>query len=453
MRWSEDIVAESGANVRQTLEKAVEYKEKWEKYAQDLAKWKPPAADDAQAEDDAKSGEDEDKSAEGDAKPDEKEKKKKKGERDPARPVTGVFEGTTTEDGETLPVRFQFNEQADGTIEGSVRTPHHADVLPVSGRRDGYDVTLTAVSPERVYTLKLAQVFSNDPVEEKKGAKKGAGDDDKGKGEEKKDPAPSGGGAFQEPDGEKKPEGDKKPEDDKDKKEPPIEVFLRGDVSVDGVLLATIDVKQTSTEYRVARRPELTRVTAPTADEPKGKPKPPSIDPDLEILRRAMAGDAAVLVEVERADQILACVKAFEDAGLKPVLVGAEGAEALAGQLRDRIAGVLPPRQITRALSATRSVNRYAELAAAGLPIAFHSAAEEGAAELPTFALLAVVEGLSPQAALVALTSGAAKMLGLQESIGALMVGLDADVLLLSASPYESAAAVQRVWVNGEEIR
>jgi imidazolonepropionase-like amidohydrolase len=146
-------------------------------------------------------------------------------------------------------------------------------------------------------------------------------------------------------------------------------------------------------------------------------------------------------------------VKAFEEACIKPVLVGAEGAEALASELRGRIAGVLPPRQITRSLSATRTVNRYAELAAAGLPIAFHSAAEEGAAELATFALLAVVEGLSPQAALIALTSGAAKMLGLEDRVGSLMVGFDADVLLLDTSPYESLVSVQRVWVNGEEIR
>jgi imidazolonepropionase-like amidohydrolase len=462
MRWTEEIVAESGNAVRQTLAKAVEYKQKWDKYAEDLAKWKPPAAGEAPAEGDAAA--EGDKPAEGDAKPadeakpEEKKEKKKKGERDPARPVTGVFEGTSKHGEDSQPVRFQLNERADGTIEGFVRTVHHSELLPVSGRRDGYDVTLTAESPERVYSLKLAQVFSNDPTEEKKGAKKGSGDDDKGKEgekpkpEEKKDPAPGGGGgSFQEPEGEKKPDGEKKDEK-KEEKEPPVEVFLRGEISVDGAVIASLDVKQTSTEYRVARRPELTRVAAPTVAEPKGKPKPPSADPDLEILRRAMAGDAAVLVEVERADQILACVKAFEDAGLKPVLVGAEGAEALAGELRGRIAGVLPPRQITRSLSPTRSVNRYAELAAAGLPIAFHSAAEEGAAELATFALLAVVEGLSPQAAIVGLTSGAAKMLGLQSRVGSLTVGLDADVLLLSASPYESAASVQRVWVNGEEI-
>jgi len=467
MRWTEEIVAESGTAVRQTLAKALEYKQKWDKYAEDLAKWKPPAAGEAAAEVDAaaekgKPADGGDTKAADEAKPEVKKEKKKKGERDPARPVTGVFEGTTKAEEVTQPVRFQLNELADGTLEGFVRTVHYPDVLPVSGRRDGYDVTLTAESPERVYSVKLAQVFSNDPSEEKKGAKKGAKDDEKPKNDDqpkdeiKKDPAPAGGGAFQEPEGDKKPEGEKKDEkkdEKKEEKEPPVEVFLRGEVSVDGAVIASIDVKQTSTEYRVARRPELTRAAATTVAEPKGKPKPPSVDPDLEILRRAMTGDAAVLVEVERPDQILACVKAFEEAGMKPVLVGAEGAEALAGELRGRIAGVLPQRQITRSLSATRRVNRYAELAAAGLPIAFHSAAEEGAAELATFALMAVIEGLSPQAALVALTSGAARMLGLQDRVGSLTVGLDADVLLLNASPYQGVAAVQRVWVNGEEIR
>jgi len=459
MKWNEDIVAESGEVVRQTLAKAVEYRQKWDEYETAIAKWTPPTDEDDAAADESEETEEKKDSAE--AKAEDKKPKKKKGERDPARAVTGVFEGQMTAEGEEpSPLRLQLLENADGTIEGSVRTIHHSEVLPVTGRRTDYAVELTAKAPDLTYTFKLAEVYSNDPSDEKKGdekkGKKGAKDDkdkesgDAGKQGEEKPAGDDKGGMALPPLDDEPADGEKKKDEDK---EPPVLFYLRGEVLVGERVIAKVDVEQKSTEYKVAKRPNFVPAETPKVKEPKGKPKAPSIDPDLEILRRAMAGDAAVLVEVERPDQILACVDAFAAAGLKPVLVGADGAEALAAKLRGRIAGVLPSRVLTQNLSARRSVNRYAELAASGLPIAFHSAAEEGAADLATFALRAVADGLSPATALIGLTSGAAEMLGLQSRVGALAVGLDADVLLLDGSPYNLATTIQRVWINGEEVR
>ena len=43
--------------------------------------------------------------------------------------------------------------------------------------------------------------------------------------------------------------------------------------------------------------------------------------------------------------------------------------------------------------------------------------------------------------------------LALDDRIGFLRAGLDADVLLLDGSPLDMSSTIQRVWVNGEEIR
>ena len=100
-----------------------------------------------------------------------------------------------------------------------------------------------------------------------------------------------------------------------------------------------------------------------------------------------------------------------------------------------------------------RMYNRYAELQNAGIPVAFHSAAEEGAIDLPLMASYAISQGMSPAGALAALTHAAAEMLAIDDRVGRLAPGLDADVLLLDGSPFDVSTGVLRVWVNGREVR
>ena len=187
----------------------------------------------------------------------------------------------------------------------------------------------------------------------------------------------------------------------------------------------------------------------------KEKPKSPGVNPELEPLRQAMLGKTAVIVSVERDDEILACVDAFATHGIKPVLFGAGKASEVADKIRGRIAGVLPSLQVIEIGGelGTRERNHYAELQAAGIPVAFHSEAEEGAADLPLIAAWAQAHGLSPDGALRALTADAAKMLAIDHRVGRLAQGLDADVLLLDGSPLLPSTSVQRVWVAGKELR
>ncbi|MEO6709410.1 MAG: hypothetical protein ABI054_08265, partial [Planctomycetota bacterium] len=216
-------------------------------------------------------------------------------------------------------------------------------------------------------------------------------------------------------------------------------------------------LERTSKELDYAKRPERRRAKDEPKVEPvKGEPKTPSIDPRLEGLRQAMLGNRALIVDVDRDDEILECVAAFEAAGIRPILFGAADAVKLASKLRGRVGGVLLSPAILSfdpKLGAGSVTNRYAELAASGIPIGFKSEAEEGAAELPLLASYAVSQGLSPDVALRALTSGAASMLRIDNRVGKLASGLDGDVLLLDGPPLEPATSVLRVWVAGNEVR
>jgi imidazolonepropionase-like amidohydrolase len=401
VNWTERYRPQSGAVVRSQLAKAADYAKKWDEYEKKLASYVPPkptvAAQPAAKKEEGAKKEGEaakpEEKKEGEAsKPEEKkDDKKKKGEEEPAQPITGAWEAKLVMgEGEGVRMRLYVSD-VDGVICGSLRcTSLSDDLISVDGKRTEKKVHLEGEGSKGRVTLDAEQV--------------------KGK--------------------------------------------LKGKVTL-GETSAEFELEQKSTEYEVAARPEPRKAKDDKPEENKGAPRSPGIDPELEAYRRAMKGQGAVIVQCDRMDEILECVKAFEDAGIKPVLYSATEAYKVADRIAGRVAGVLLTQAVVvvDADAGARERNRFTELQNAGIPVAFHSAAEEGAADLPLMASYAISEGMSPEGALRALTSDAAKMLGLSARVGRIAVGMDADVLLLDGAPVEPATSVLRVWVNGQEVR
>ncbi|MGI8721734.1 MAG: amidohydrolase family protein, partial [Geodermatophilaceae bacterium] len=67
-------------------------------------------------------------------------------------------------------------------------------------------------------------------------------------------------------------------------------------------------------------------------------------------------------------------------------------------------------------------------------------------------ATLAVKEGLDRDEALRSLTLNPAQMLGLDDRVGSLTAGLDADVVIWSADPLEVMSRALRVFIGGREV-
>lgn len=410
VQWTDQNRLKSGQRVRETLEKARDYAKKWADYEEAMKKWVPPPAEapkdekpadkkdadkkDGEKKDDKPAATEEKKDEASGDKKDEKKDDKKKGkkEEEEADPVTGMWSGKLA-----LP----------GSAEESFTLRLRLEGDKVSGALRCDSVSATLVQLAGTWKDKRLAV---------------AGLGTRGfvylSGEPK-------GGKFE----------------------------ARIDVGANDAKCA---LERTSKELPEVKAPEIRKAKVAETSEPKGKPRSPGIDPRLDPFRRAMRGEAAILVNVEREDEILACVAAFEAAGIRPVLVGAEDAWKIADKLRGRVAGVLLSHQVLateegKGLNSLR--NRYVELASAGVKLGFHSAAEEGAAELPVIAAYAVSRGLSPDVALRALTADVASMMGVASRVGRLAAGLDGDVLLLDGPPLEPQTRVLRTFVNGEEVR
>ncbi|MCB9914562.1 MAG: amidohydrolase family protein [Planctomycetes bacterium] len=400
MVWSNPDRTKSGLQVSSVLQKAAEYKQKWDEYEAAMKAYVPPA-EEPEAAAEAKSEEKSDEAAsdeggsDDDKKADEEKsskKKKKKGEdEDPAFPVTGIWLAAACDGGdEPSRLRFQVLE-TEGELEGFLRCDAVSDdLVEVSGKRAEKEVTLSGLGTRGTLTLTAT---------EKEGKLHGT--------------------------------------------------LVLGDLSL------SFTAEQTSKEYPIAKRGERRREKTEEPKRPKDEPKPPGVDGDLEPFKNAMEGHGAVVIQVDRDDEILACVDACERVGIRPILMGANDAWKVKDELVGRVSGVLLDHRViySDAKMGTQRRNRYAELANAGIPVAFHSSAEEGAADLPLIAAYAVSQGMSAEGALYALTLGAAKMFAIDGRVGSLAGGHDADVLLLGTSAYDSLGDVRRVWVNGREVR
>jgi len=390
LQWSSSNRLEAGKGVKTLLAKAADYKRKWDEYEAAMAEWVPPVEEPEEEKEEDEDEEDESDEEE-DSKDDKKKKKRKKKGEEPPKPVTGVWLATIEREGqESARLRIQL-DQSGSSLEGRLRCGAVSDSLvTVSGSREEHGVELSGLGSHGTVTVSA------------------------------------------------------KTEDGK----------LVGKVAGNGVEL-DFTAEQTSKEYVVAGRSERRTEKKEKVKAPKGMPKSPGINPDLEPLRDAIEGRRTIVVTVERSDEILDCVATFEEYHIQPVLYGAGQASKVTDQLVGRVRGILLNHQVIYSDSrmGVKRRNRYAELANAGIDVAFHSGAEEGAAELPLIAAYAVSQGMSPTGAIRALTAGAARMMSIDDRVGTLRAGRDADVLLLDGDPLDVGTSVQRVWVGGHEVR
>lgn len=425
LNWGESDRSRSGSGVRSVLGKAQKYVDSWAKYEEKLAEWSP---DEERPEFRLPATEEE---GEEEEEEDEEKKKKKKDRALEPDPITGIWIAEVGEGADRLRAQLLLQGEA---VEGWLRfDPLSDELLAVSGTYVAEEVL------DEDGESKKKPEFTNTLVLE-------------GRTEE---------GAF-------RFEGSLN-----DPLEEPEEAIAAEGTLTHGEATYEVNAERTSRDYPRAQRSDPSDSEAQSDDN--GKPRAPKLDADLEPYRRAMAGEAAVLVRVTRRDEIVDCVNTFAEYGIHPVLLGADEIFAVLGQIKDHISGVIlapastAPQQIfsigpsgelviqTLGGGGGRSIGDlasiYARLQRSGVPVAFFSGAEEGAADLLTIATYAVLEGMSPSGALRALTSDTAKMFAIGDRVGRIAAGLDADLLMLDGEPLSPATSVKRAWVAGEEVR
>jgi hypothetical protein len=176
------------------------------------------------------------------------------------------------------------------------------------------------------------------------------------------------------------------------------------------------------------------------------------LDEDLEPMAGLFRKQIPAFVHVGRADEIENALKVFADESELPVvLVDASDGFRVTMDIRKRGAAVACGPAVNRQVKG-RQVNCAEELAEAGVPTLFHSSSISGAQMIRLNAAAAVRSGMDPADALKAVTINAARALKVDNRLGSISVGKDADLVILSGDPWDVTSRVQKVLVNGKVV-
>lgn len=188
------------------------------------------------------------------------------------------------------------------------------------------------------------------------------------------------------------------------------------------------------------------------------KPEPPKRDENYEPFRPLFDGEVPAVVPASSRASVESALKVFRGQyGIKVILYGLGGLRtesdfsAAADTIRRLAEGVILDAPYQVAVPG-KVINRPRELAERSVPFLFRSRAASGARFLPLQVAYAVREGLDARRALRAMTRDAAKSFRIDERVGAIEKGKDADLVFLSGEPFSLTSRVMEVMVEGRIV-
>ena len=182
------------------------------------------------------------------------------------------------------------------------------------------------------------------------------------------------------------------------------------------------------------------------------EPDRPSRDVNLELLRGLFKREMPAIVTANRVDEIRNALKVLRDEyNLDVIILGAQDGYRVASELKKYDVGVaVGPSVII--YEKGKPINNADLLSRAGVRVALHTSASSATQYLLMNAAYAVRYGMDRDKAFRAVTSFPAELLHLEDRIGSIDVGRDADLVILSGEPLDFASRVEKVLVNGRIV-
>jgi len=199
----------------------------------------------------------------------------------------------------------------------------------------------------------------------------------------------------------------------------------------------------------------LRRIEAEQA-KPEAERKPVDRDLKLEALGRVLRREIPWRQHCHRADDIATAIRIADEFGYDLVIDHGTEAHLLADILAARdIPVIIGPLLTSRSKVElrNRSLANPGKLARAGVTIAIttdHPVVPVNF--LVHQAALAVKDGLDRETALRALTINPARIAGIEDRLGSIEPGKDADLVLWSGDPLDVLSRAERAFVDGAEI-
>ncbi len=192
-------------------------------------------------------------------------------------------------------------------------------------------------------------------------------------------------------------------------------------------------------------------------EDAEGDPeKMPTRDLQMETLVEVLEGKRIVHNHTHRHDDILTAIRLSEEFGYRLVLQHVSEGWRVADEIAESgaQASIIALDSPGGKLEAINLVNiNGRELEKAGVDVAFHT--DDPIVDSRFYlrsAALGVQEGMSRERALEALTLAGARMMDIEDRVGSLEPGKDADFIILSGDPFSVYTHVEQTWIEGDKV-
>jgi imidazolonepropionase-like amidohydrolase len=183
----------------------------------------------------------------------------------------------------------------------------------------------------------------------------------------------------------------------------------------------------------------------------------PQTDLKTAIMIRVIKREIPLLITAEASVDIMTALRIAKEFNIKIVLDGVSDGHMLTNEIKASGFPVIVHATMARPGGDREnlSLENASKLRAAGIPVALQSGYEGYVPKTRVVlfeAALAAANGLSRDQALASITIDAAKILGLDNRIGSIAVGKDADLAMYDGDPFEYTTHCTGTMINGTVV-
>lgn len=187
----------------------------------------------------------------------------------------------------------------------------------------------------------------------------------------------------------------------------------------------------------------------------KGSSSEQARDLKMETLVAALHGEIPVVIHANRAGDIESAIRLADEFHLRIVMAEGTSAWRFADELaRRKIPVIVGPvfQAPIRAEASDMRIDNAAVLSKAGVRVALQTGSVNGVRDLWLAVGFEIANGLSPQAALEAVTKVPSEIFGVQDRLGSIEPGKDANLVILDGEPFLVKSHVLSVFIGGKKV-
>jgi imidazolonepropionase-like amidohydrolase len=187
----------------------------------------------------------------------------------------------------------------------------------------------------------------------------------------------------------------------------------------------------------------------------EAEPKPPKRDLGMETIAKVLKREIPLHAHAHRADDIATVIRIADEFNLRVVLIHCTEGHKIANHIaKAEVPAVIGPTiyWVSKPETRERGFFTAVELNKAGVKVALQTDSLTPMNYFPLLPMYVIKNGMSREDALKCVTINPAEILNIEDQVGSLEPGKDADIVIWSGHPFEFYSKVEQVFINGQEI-